>query len=281
MQENDVNVGVPTLLPDGRKFFPLGTRARNPSFARMRLNTYDNDSSYNALQLSASRRFSQGLQFQVSYSFSKTLDTGSLMNRGDGDDRRQRTRQDPFDKNADRGLSDLHFANNLVVSGAYELPLGRGKRYGGWQLNAIFTATSGHTFNPKVGFDVDRDASTENDARPNRLPGARTILGGVEKYFNPNVFTLQEAGFYGNAGRNILVGPGLRTLDLSLIKNTRLGENLTVQFRAEGFNVMNRANFGIPLTTVFDSRGEVFSAGRITDTLTTARQIQLGLKIIF
>lgn len=116
MAENDFNIGIPTILPDGRKFFPPGTRPRNPNFGFIRLMTYDDDSWYNAFLLSVNKRPSHGIRFQASYTFSKTIDTGSLMNWGDGDDRRQRTRQDPFNKNGDRGLSDLHFAHNLVVN---------------------------------------------------------------------------------------------------------------------------------------------------------------------
>lgn len=120
-----------------------------------------------------------------------------------------------------------------------------------------------------------------NDTRPNLVLGVPLVLGGVERHFNPAAFALQEPGFYGNAGRNILIGPALQTLDISLIKNTRITEDVNLQFRAEAFNVLNRPNFGVPLTTVFDGRGAVGSAGRITDTVTTARQIQFGLKIIF
>ena len=280
--ENDLNIGIPTILANGQKFFPAGTRPLNPNFARMRTYTYNGDSQYDAATVQVQRRLSQGLQFQLSYAFSKTMDHSSLTNRGDGfSASKQQTWQDPYNKDAEWSLSDFHFPHNLVMHSTYLLPFGQQSRLGGWQLSAIFTAVSGPTFNPKVGFDVDRDTSTDNQTRPNLVPGVPLILGGVDQYFNPLAFSLPEPGFYGDSQRNMLTGPPLRTLDLSLTKITRLRGNSELQLRLEAFNALNRANFGLPLSTVFDSRGRVGSAGRITSTVTPARQMQFGAKLVF
>lgn len=282
-QQTDVNLKTPIILPDGRKFFPEEGEILNPNFGPLRIRDYNADSYYHSLQTVISRRFSAGFRFQASYSFSRLIDTYSLQNRGDGNgDSRVRTLQDVTDNRADRGLSDLHAQHILSVNGSYDLPFWKGTRLGGWQVNTIVTANSGAAYSPLVGFDVDRDGSGSNETRPDRVDGVDPQQGGsVNQYFNPEAFTLQEPGFYGNAGRNILIGPSLWTVDLSLLKNTYITEGVNLQFRAEAFNLFNRANFGLPLSTIFNSRGRVSSAGRLTHTVTTSRQIQFGLKILF
>src|ERR1019366_1938666 len=99
--------------------------------------------------------------------------------------------------------------------------------------------------------------------------------------FDPNAFVLPAVGTYGNMGRGTLTGPGLAGLDLSILKNARLSERAGLQIRAEFFNVLNRANFGTPNAVVFSSGAISASAGLITSTTTTSRQIQFGLKLIF
>jgi hypothetical protein len=107
------------------------------------------------------------------------------------------------------------------------------------------------------------------------------ILGKPTGWFDPNAFSLPAFGTFGNVGRGILSGPGLADVDLALVKNTKVSENLTVQFRAEFFNAFNRVNFGPPNTTVFSSGAINASAGVITTLATNPRQIQFGLKLIF
>jgi hypothetical protein len=102
-------------------------------------------------------------------------------------------------------------------------------------------------------------------------------------YFDPRALELQPAGFYGNVGRDTLIGPGVSTFVFSLVKATTLRENTTLQFRAEFFNLLNRANFGIPATSIFASAtgALVSGVGSISTTTTTSRQIQFGLKLLF
>jgi hypothetical protein len=137
-----------------------------------------------------------------------------------------------------------------------------------------------------VGFDRARarfQAGT-SPQRPDLVAGRSTnpILGGPDRYYDPAAFALPAPGFFGNLGRNTLIGPGLAMVDMSVNKRFRISEQVTLQFRTEMFNVLNRPNFGIPVArTVFTSSGPVGSAGRITSTLTSARQLQLGLKLTF
>ncbi len=109
------------------------------------------------------------------------------------------------------------------------------------------------------------------------------ILGNPNQWFNPNAFLQPPAnsGFYGNLGRDTLIGPGLATWDFSTLKETEIYERLRLQFRAEIFNLLNRANFNTPNLIVFTPSGVSGTAGAITSTATTSRQVQFGLKLIW
>ena len=119
---------------------------------------------------------------------------------------------------------------------------------------------------------------------PCQLPAS---LGGgkqkaPERYFDPTVFVLPERGTYGNAGRNIIIAPGLVNFDLALVKKTTITERAELQFRAEGYNVFNNVNWGPPNPRIFDNRGAIVgSDGAITTTLTAGRQLQFALKLLF
>jgi hypothetical protein len=108
------------------------------------------------------------------------------------------------------------------------------------------------------------------------------VLGGPDRYFDPSAFELAPAGFYGNAGRNTLRGPGFANVDLGVVKVIPVTERVKVDFRGEFFNLFNRANFGLPEGNIFSTNGTVRgAAGRIRDTTTTSRQVQFGLKVLF
>jgi hypothetical protein len=153
---------------------------------------------------------------------------------------------------------------------------------GGWQVNVITTLLTGFPFTPQIGSNRSGDGDTRNPDRPsvNASFSGPVILGTPNQWFNPNAFVLQAAGTYGNAGRGTLTGPGLADVDCSLLKSIAVAEKAHLQFRAEFFNVLNRANFGTPNATVFSNGAISGSAGLITSTATTSRQIQFGLKLI-
>ena len=281
----DANQALPHILPDGRKFFPVGSVERNPNFTGIRYKVTDAQSFYNALQISFDRRFSRGLQLRANYIYSKNTDDGSVTITQGGDNDMT---QDPDDRRAERGLSNYDLRHYFVTFLTYEMPDfgGPGWLSRGWQFNAITTLASGNPFSVLVGFDRARakfQAGT-SPQRPDLAVGASNnpVLGGPDRYYDPSAFLLPEAGFYGNLGRNTLIGPGLFNLDLSVNKQFRLSEGVTLQFRTEMFNSLNHPNFSIPSArTVFSSSGPVGSAGRITSTQTSARQLQLGMKLIF
>jgi hypothetical protein len=177
------------------------------------------------------------------------------------------------------------------MNSTYELPFGKKTRglaqklASGWALSGIETVQSGFPFTPQLGFNPSNNGDTRNPVRPSWNPAfsGSVIEGSPNQYFNPNAFVLPATGTYGNVGRNVLTGPGLAATDFSIGKNTAISEKLRAQFRAEFFNIFNRANFATPNAVVFSSAGSAPSgtAGVITATATTSRQIQFGLKLLW
>jgi len=162
---------------------------------------------------------------------------------------------------------------------------------GGWTLNSIVTAQSGFPFTPQLGYNPSNNGDTRNPVRAFLNPAfaGPVVLGNPSQWFNPAAFIAQpnNSGFFGNVGRDAYIGPGLASWDFSAMKETRIRESLNLQFRAELFNLLNRANFNTPnlITHVLppSSTTPVQSpaAGLITGTSTTSRQIQFALKLIW
>ncbi len=281
----DENQAIPQVLPDGRDFFPANSTVRNPNFTGIRYKVTDGQSDYNGLQISYTSRFNRYLSFRSSYTYSKNIDDGDIvLTQGGTND----LPQNPNNRNAERGLSDYDLRNYFVTYLTSDLPKFAGPRWlsAGWQVNVISTLASGNPFSVTVGYDRARsrpEAGTSPD-RPELVPGysANPILGSPNRYIDPNAFSLPAAGFYGDLGRNTLIGPGLIDVDVSIDKVFQLTERMSLQFRTEMFNSLNHPNFAIPSQrTVFSSAGPVGSAGLITSTLTSSRQLQLGLKLVF
>ena len=205
------------------------------------------------------------------------------------------------DHKFDRGLSSFDVRHVWSLNGTYELPFGPGKSVGsgltgfagklvgGWQLSSIATLQTGPSVNLRLGFERSQNAKLINfSERPDLIPGGNNnpVVGDGRdplRYYDTSQFLLPDAGYFGNLGRATLIGPGVATLDLSFAKSTLVNERVTVQFRAEAFNALNRANFSGPNSTVFTSPTPIPSAtaGRITNVTTTARQIQFALKVLF
>ncbi len=298
----DANTARPEYV-NGRPFFPPDAERRNPNFSQIRAFHWDANSFYNAFKVGLRRRFSDGLQLQSSYTYGRSIDDSSNQTSYDGVGGIHSLFAD--DHKSSRGLSWFDVRHNWVVNGTYELPFGpgkplggnlngfAGKLIGGWQLGGIMTLSTGNPINLLISFERSNNQATVDIVeRPSLKPGANNnpvLSGGRDpnKYYDPSVFTVAEAGFFGDLARNTLIGPGVQTVDFSLTKNTSVGETATVQFRAELFNVLNRANFagltGRGANTVFRSPAGVPSAtvGRIRSTSTTGRQIQFALKILF
>ncbi len=270
-----------STVPQGAQYIPVGTRP-NPYLGAGFFWYTEGNSSYNALQTDLTRRLNHGLELRANYTWSKNLD----MNSGPTGAQAQNQAQMILDRNdlpRDWGPSALNVTSQASISARYALPFKRGRWLSGWQVNAIATLLTGFPFTPLVGSNRSGDGDTRNPDRPSVNPAfsGPIVLGRPNEWFNPNAFILPAAGTYGNLGRGTFVGPGLADLDTSLFKTTALTEKTSLQFRVEFFNVLNHANFNSPNTTVFSSGAISASAGLITATSTTSRQIQLGLKLIF
>lgn len=275
-------------IVNGQPFFPVGAARRNPNFGHIRNLTTDLNSNYNALQFTVKRRSPTGLQFQAFYTYSKSVDMKSSYEAGDSN-QEPATSLDPLNPGRDRALSYFDARHNFVFTASYPFPFHPSQKaaavvLGGWRADTIGTFSSGRPFTVQVGFNNSRNGDGSSPDRPNLVPGRSNnpVLGGADQYYDPSAFSLPAAGTYGNLGRNTVIGPGTATVDLALEKKFAVTEAVHAQFRAEVFNIINHANFGLPSVAVFTaSRAASRSAGRITDTTTSSRQIQLGLKFVF
>jgi hypothetical protein len=264
----------------GQQYIPVSLRPNSYLGAGFFWYTEGN-TSYNALQLDVTRRLTRGLQFRANYTCSKNLDVNSALTGAQANNQAQMV-LDRNDLKRDWGPSALDVKNEASISGLYALPFGHG-RLGGWQINGIATLLSGFPFTPQIGANRSGDGDTRNPDRPSQNPAfsGPVVLGSPNQWFNPSAFVLPTAGTYGNLGRGVYRGPGLADLDVSLFKTTTITERTSLQFRAEFFNALNHANFGTPNATVFSGAAFNPSAGLITTTTITSRQIQFGLKLVF
>jgi len=285
-----------TPIPAGTYFIPAGTPTANPALGSAWAWFSVGDSSYNALQVDVNHRFSGGLALRGVYTWSKALDDGDSLNATTAGNAPGLV-SNPFNLRADRGPATYDVRNVGVINGTYELPLGHGRRYfgglsgisnaiaSGWTVNSIVTLQSGFPFTPQLSYNPSNNGDTRNPVRPfvNPAFSGPVILGTPKEWFNPAAFLAPPngSGFYGNLGRDTLIGPGLATWDLSFLKDTPIHERLTLQFRAEIFNLLNRANFNTPNSIVFTPAGVSPTAGVVTSTSTTSRQVQFGLKLLW
>jgi hypothetical protein len=196
---------------------------------------------------------------------------------------------------ADYGRASFDVRHAGVINATYILPFGRKSATGNspwwntltgnWQISGIETLLSGLPFTPQLSYNPANDGDSRNPVRPSLNPAfsGPIILGGTWRYFNPNAFIAPLPNTYGNAPRNFLTGPGLAETDFSVLKKFLLTERVNLQFRGEFFNIFNRTNLNTPNPVVFTSAtsGPSPTAGVITSTTTTSRQVQLGLKLLW
>ncbi len=284
-----------TPTPAGTYYVPTAIRA-NPALANTWTYFSEGDSSYNALQVDVNHRFSNGFFLRGAYTWSKTIDDGDSLNATTSGGE-PALASNPFNLRADRGLANFDVRNVAVISAVYGLPFGHGKQFlgnanavvnalaSGWTVNSVVTIQSGFPFTPQLSYNPSNNGDTRNPVRPFVNPSfsGPMILGNVNQWFNPGAFLAPPngSGFYGNLGRDTLIGPGLGTWDFSALKDIPVRERLNLQFRAELFNLLNRANFNTPNAVVFTPTGVSPTAGLITSTSTTSRQIQFGLKLLW
>jgi hypothetical protein len=285
-----------TPVPAGAYYVPVGRPKANPSPTLANTWTWFSSgvSSYHSLQVDVRRRFSHGLSLRGVYTFSKALDDGDSLNQTTAGNAPGLV-SNPYNLAGDKGLATFDVRNVAVINALYELPFGRGKwiangwdgwRNGlasGWSVASIVTLQGGFPFTPQLSYNPTNTGDTRNPVRPYVNPDftGKVITGNPTQWFNPAAFLQppNNSGFYGNLGRDTFIGPGLATWDFSVLKDTQIRERLSLQFRAEIFNLLNRANFNTPNLIVFTPSGVSGTAGAITSTSTTSRQVQFGLKL--
>jgi Carboxypeptidase regulatory-like domain len=299
---NSPLAGAP--VPAGSYYIPAGTPKANPS--PVLTNTWTwfalGTSSYNALQVDVNRRFSHGFSVRGVYTWSKVLDDGDSLNQTTANNAPGLV-SNPYNLRADWGPGTFDVRNLGVINAIYDLPFGHGQMYlsdasgatnklvSGWALTSIVTLQSGFPFTPQLSYNPSNNGDTRNPVRPFLNPDftGSVVTGNPTQWFNPNAFIAPPStvGFYGNVGRDAYTGPGLATWDFSVLKNTTIRERVTLQFRAEIFNLLNRANYNTPNLIVFtpptvaNPSGVSGTAGAISSTSTSARQVQFALKLLW
>ena len=292
----DMNEPVPQFQPDGSPYYPAGSKNANPSLANSTSWVSQGVGSYNALEVDVRRSFANGLQFRGDYTFSKNLDDGSAWNTSVSGNTPAFV-EFPLDPKLDWGPAATDVRHAGAINASYDLPFGSNRRFlsrapqparflaGGWSASGILNVNSGFPFSPQLGYNPTGNGDTRNPVRPNWNPAFHGQLypRTAGQFFNPNAFLPPATGTYGNVRRDSLTGPGLSELDFSAAKSSNLTEHLHLQFRAEFFNILNRANFLTPNEVVYSSAtsGVSPTGGVVTATSTTSRQIQFGAKLLF
>jgi hypothetical protein len=301
---------------------PNGTRIPcypNPFVGKVVEQLFAGTTSYNGFNVSLVKRASRGLTFRTNYTFSKAFDYNSA-NSSNGATNQTKSILNVYDLKLSKGIAAFNLRHQFNANFAYQLPFGQGQPLGsnakgwvnqligGWQWNGIIAAQSGFPWTPQVGANTSGNGDTDNPDVPNYNPAFRgPIILGTDgfkktgKYFDPAAFIPPVSGTFGDVQRGALTGPRLINFDTSLFKKFALTERLSLQFRAEAFNIFNHVNFGEPNAVIFQGVNAACSvpaatptclsssAGTITSassssglpTATSSRQIQFALRLVF
>jgi carboxypeptidase family protein/TonB-dependent receptor-like protein len=294
---NNFDMVLPALTPQGY-IWPVNGTVLNPNVGQISGTLWNSDSIFHALEVEVTRRLSTGLQAGVSYAWGKIIDAGSESANSNPGTFANSTPTLWFDERNGRGLADFDIRQNLTVNYIWEVPsLKADPRalqwvLNGWQSGGILHIASGEPFTPIItgdplGMKGDQFDRPDVVAGPG-CSGSRVNPGNPLHYIKTQCFAFPNPSTrFGDAGRNILIGPGILNLDTSLVRNIGGSEKFHAQFRAEFFNVLNHTNFASPVvttnnTSLFGANGApISSAGVLTSTTTTSRQIQFGLKLIW
>jgi len=254
----------------------------NPASAALSSEAPAGDSNYHSLQVGLNRRFSRSVQSQLSYTWSKCLDNASGTYGLEGGI----PWSNPLNGSFDHGRCLFDRPQVFRVSGVYAFPFKQNILIKGWQMSGGFAAQSGSPWNVTVGFDQSGTVVAGSE-RPNLvMPTNQIYTHNITQWVNPVAFTLPAPGTFGNLQRDFLTGPHTVNMDYAVMKDTQLKEQTRLQFRAEFFNLLNHANFGLPNVSAFvqapnggGTPNPTF--GKITNTTTSSRQIQFALKLLF
>jgi hypothetical protein len=287
------------------KRFRVANGNINPAFSRITVQAPRGSAHYHGLSVNVRKRLSAGLQFQSAFTLSKNIDNGAGSVNLQGSLAQGIRTIYYWDVAMTKGRSLLDIRKNFVTNFVYDLPrLNRegavGRILNGWQATGVLTLSDGFPFDISDSNTVQNtEIFASGGLRPNLVPGGNNnpVLGGPDRYYDVTQFVPStctgsrvcapgdpdyRVGYLGNLGYNTMSGPGLATFDFSVLKNIRVTESTSFQFRTEFFNLTNHPNFFIPDSTPFLNNGTRDpQAGRITETRTSARQIQFALKFLF
>jgi hypothetical protein len=271
IDSRDINQAHPSTNPNNLR--------PNPYFSDVDIIESQGNSIYHSLQARFEQRLSKGLSALASYTYAKSIDNASGFFTTTGD---PNFPQNSYNLSAERGRSDFDIRQRFTLSYAYDLPIAAGHRWlGGWQSFGVLTFQTGTPFTVALLSDNDNSNTGFSNLgygannRPNVVGNPHISNPSAMEWFNTAAFAVAPYGTFGNAGRNILDGPGLATVNFSIVKNTRVTERLNVQFRAEFFNLLNRTNFNLPDNFVGSP-----TFGQITSAQ-DPRRTQLALKFLF
>ncbi|HEX5604577.1 MAG TPA: TonB-dependent receptor, partial [Pyrinomonadaceae bacterium] len=276
----DINQPQPGIVPPG---IPVVPRP-DPRFDDIDLLESRANSNYNALQVRYQQRLTRGFSALASYTWAKSIDDASNFFTSAGD---PNFPQNSYHVAAERGLSNFDVRHRFSLSYSYALPF---KKPGdglvanlgnGWETFGIVTLQSGRPFTVALLPEIDNSGTGRSilgfgaNDRPNVIGNGELSTPTTDQWFNTAAFAFPFPGTFGNAGRNILEGPGFQNVNMSILKNTRFNERFNLQFRAEAFNLFNHPNFNLP-----DNFLGSPTFGRITSAR-DPRHIQFGLKLLF
>jgi len=315
----DMNEPTPVYASTGQVYYP-STADVNPSLANSTSWVSQGTGLYNALEIDARHSYATGFQLRGNYTWSKNLDDGSAWNTSVSGNTPAYV-EFPLDPKLDWGLAATDVRQSASINGSYDLPFGPNRQFlnhagpagfvaGGWTASAIVAIQTGFPFSPQLGYNPPVNGDSRNPIRPSWNPNFTGNLypHTQTEYFNPSAFIQPTVsipngsggntiyGTYGNVSRDSLTGPGLTELDFSAVKDSQITERLGLQFRAEFFNILNHTNFLTPNEVVYSAAPSVTTsggvqtvvpsaasptAGVVTATSTTSRQIQFGVKLHF
>jgi hypothetical protein len=301
---NEEDTPIPTIMANGMPFYPAGAKRRNTAWNGEKIISSNGNSMYNSGTVSLRHQSTKGFDGEFFYTYSKASDEGANVS-GSESARSPSGIMYPDHPRLDWSLSDFNVTNSLGANFTSPLPFHvEGKALGtlvnDWRFSGIFTFKSGQPFTVTDPTNISRNRATNGLAdRPNLNPGfssnpthgvsagcnglaAGTPVATAAHWYDPCAFSLEAPGTYGDLRRNTVIGPGVQEVDIALAKGFRVNERVDITFRAEAFNLFNHANFGLPGTVALTAAGAASqTAGKITYTLTSSRQIQFGLRIGF
>jgi hypothetical protein len=251
-------------------------------------------SSYHSLNVSLLKRASRGLTFKANYTYAKVMDLNSAILAPSGGNEPPDVFS-PYDLFLNRGVASYSLHHQFNASYSYQLPFGNGQPIGGsasgflnmliggWQWNGIVTAQGGFPFTPLAGSNTSGTGDANQSDTPNWNPNftGKVLTQTPDQWYNPAAFVLAPQGTFGDVARGSLRGPHLVEYDTSFFKKFRLSERFNLQLRAEAFNLFNHTNLAVPNAVTFTGSSVSSSAGQVTYTSTSSRQLQLALKLLF